>query len=171
MTLVKLLWMILASSIFGRRAMATSSKAKNVLDGPLKLCSAGPKTTGFYRDGFCHTGPDDAGRHVVAAQLTAEFLAFTASRGNDLSTPRLPYFPGLNPGDRWCLCALRWKEAYDAGVAPPVDLEATNAAALRYVTLDQLKEHALPSASSTSSGNTSDGGTANVSSNGNVAST
>lgn len=123
-------------------AAATSATARNVLGGPLGLCSSAP-LTGFYRDGFCHTGPADTGRHVVAARVTAEFLAFTRSRGNDLSTPHPPHFPGLKPGDGWCLCALRWREAYDAGVAPPVLLAATHEAALRYVTLDQLREHAI----------------------------
>lgn len=81
--------------------------------------------------------------HVVCARVTADFLAFTASRGNDLATPRLPGFPGLKPGDKWCLCAMRWREAYEAGVAPPVDLSATNEAVLRYVPLEALKAHAL----------------------------
>jgi uncharacterized protein len=80
---------------------------------------------------------------VVCARLTAEFLAFTRSRGNDLSTPRPPGFPGLRPGDKWCLCALRWKEAWEAGVAPPVDLDATNEAVLRYVPLGALQAHSL----------------------------
>lgn len=100
--------------------------------------------TGFYRDGVCHTGPGDFGAHVVCAQVTASFLRYTQAQGNDLSTPAPMYnFPGLQPGDRWCLCASRWKEAYDDGVAPPVLLEATHEAALQYVSLEQLKEHAL----------------------------
>jgi uncharacterized protein (DUF2237 family) len=114
-----------------------------VLGGPLGVCSEQP-LTGFYRDGCCHTGPQDTGKHVVCAVMTAEFLAFTKSRGNDLSTPVPAYrFPGLKPGDRWCLCALRWREAYEAGAAPPVVLEATNAAALRYVPLEALRAHAV----------------------------
>jgi uncharacterized protein (DUF2237 family) len=100
--------------------------------------------TGYYRDGFCSTGAGDTGIHVVCAHLTEEFLEFTKSRGNDLSTPKPLYdFPGLKPGDRWCLCAARWKEAFDAGVAPPVVLAATQAAALEYISLSELKQHAV----------------------------
>jgi uncharacterized protein (DUF2237 family) len=100
--------------------------------------------TGFYRDGFCHTGGGDMGAHVVCAQMTAEFLAFTRSRGNDLSTPMPAYdFPGLKPGDCWCLCAARWQEAMEAGVAPLVVLAATHAAALEYVSLADLKQYAV----------------------------
>jgi uncharacterized protein (DUF2237 family) len=100
--------------------------------------------TGFYRDGTCHTGSEDRGAHVVCAEMTEAFLSYTRAQGNDLSTPMPIYqFPGLKPGDRWCLCASRWKEAYDDGVAPPVILAATHEAALlRYVTLAQLQEHA-----------------------------
>ncbi len=99
--------------------------------------------TGFYRDGVCNTGPQDHGTHVVCAVMTEEFLQFTKSRGNDLSTPIPMYrFPGLKPGDGWCLCALRWKEAYDAGHAPPVILEATHEKALNYIEMDTLLEHA-----------------------------
>jgi uncharacterized protein len=122
---------------------ATATLDKNVLGGPLAICSRDP-LTGFYRDGCCTTGAEDYGTHVVCARVTAEFLAFSLSRGNDLITPRPDYrFPGLKPGDGWCLCVSRWKEAYDAGVAPPLRLEATHEAALRVVTLAQLKEHAL----------------------------
>jgi uncharacterized protein (DUF2237 family) len=101
--------------------------------------------TGFYRTGKCETGPDDIGTHVVCARMTAEFLAFTKSQGNDLSTPA-PWFrfPGLKPGDQWCLCVSRWKEALEAGVAPPVILEATHEKALEFVSLEDLKRHALP---------------------------
>jgi uncharacterized protein len=100
--------------------------------------------TGFYRDGFCNTGAGDMGAHVVCVQVSAEFLEFSKSRGNDLSTPMPVYeFPGLKPGDCWCLCASRWTEALEAGVAPPVVLAATHAAALEYANLDQLKQHAL----------------------------
>jgi uncharacterized protein len=100
--------------------------------------------TGFYRDGLCSTGAGDVGIHVVCAQMTAEFLAFSKAQGNDLTTPMPAYqFPGLKPGDCWCLCASRWKEALDAGMAPPVVLEATHAAAIEYATLDELKQHAL----------------------------
>ena len=114
---------------------------KNVISTPLQPCCTDP-LTGFYRDGICRTGPLDSGRHVVCAVMTEEFLTFTKARGNDLSTPVPAYdFPGLKPGDGWCLCALRWKEAYEAGVAPPVRLEATHEAALRYVSLEALREN------------------------------
>ena len=114
---------------------------KNVLDGPLKACCFEP-LTGFYRDGFCRTGPGDSGSHVVCAIMTEDFLRYTRSRGNDLSTP-LPYFnfPGLKPGDQWCLCASRWKEAYQAGVAPLVVLEATHKKALEILQFEWLLEH------------------------------
>ncbi len=115
----------------------------NVLGAPLEPCSIDP-LTGFYRTGCCETGPEDTGRHLVCVRVTAEFLEFSKARGNDLSTPRAEFgFPGLKPGDRWCLCVLRWKEALEAGVAPPVVLEATHQATLRVVTLSQLQEHAL----------------------------
>lgn len=115
----------------------------NVLGAPLMPCSLAP-LTGFYRDGCCETGPLDRGRHVVCAEVTAEFLAFSKSRGNDLSTPRSEFdFKGLRPGDRWCLCAERWREALVAGMAPKVVLRSTHMAALRHVTLDDLKRHAL----------------------------
>jgi uncharacterized protein (DUF2237 family) len=99
--------------------------------------------TGFYRDGCCNTGPGDVGLHLVCAVMTAEFLDFTAARGNDLITPNLGFgFPGLKPGDRWCLCVERWKEACMEGVAPPVVLEATHISALEFVSLEQLQAHA-----------------------------
>lgn len=116
--------------------------AKNVVGGELQTCSADP-LTGFYRTGCCDTGAEDAGIHIVCARMTAEFLEFSLDRGNDLSTPHEEFgFPGLQPGDRWCLCADRWKEALDAGVAPPVVLEATHASALEWVSLDELRQHA-----------------------------
>jgi hypothetical protein len=116
--------------------------ARNVLGGPLTVCGTSPRT-GFFRDGCCSTGPSDAGRHVVCAILTEEFLEFSAEQGNDLSTPAPQFgFPGLSEGDRWCLCVARWKEALDAGVAPKVVLEATHEAALRVVSLDDLVAHA-----------------------------
>ncbi len=119
--------------------------ALNVLGTALLACSFDP-LTGFFRDGCCNTDDHDQGTHVVCARVTAEFLAYSRQRGNDLSTPRPEYrFVGLQPGDRWCLCALRWKEALVAGVAPPVQLEATHAKALTVVTLAQLQAHALPS--------------------------
>lgn len=114
----------------------------NVLGGVLVPCGVDP-LTGFYRDGCCSTGPEDLGRHVVCARMTRVFLEFSLARGNDLVTPRPEYaFVGLRPGDRWCLCAERWREALEAGVAPPVILEATHEAALRHVSLDQLTAHA-----------------------------
>ncbi|MEH2044340.1 DUF2237 family protein [Nostoc sp.] len=119
--------------------------AKNVIDGNLEVCCTSP-VTGFYRDGFCRTGGQDFGSHVVCAQVTSEFLEFTKSQGNDLSTAAPDFnFPGLKPGDRWCLCASRWQEALEAGVAPPVILSATHARALEVVSLDELKKHALTS--------------------------
>lgn len=141
-------------------AAASSSAARNVLGGALRVCCAGPKTTGYYRDGVCRTGPSDTGRHVVCAAVTAEFLAFTASRGNDLATPHPPHFPGLLPGDRWCLCALRWREALEAGLAPPVDLAATAEAALKYVKLEDLLAHAAPEEGGGGSGGGKAGGVA-----------
>ncbi|MFQ3593213.1 MAG: DUF2237 domain-containing protein [Gemmataceae bacterium] len=118
------------------------TQAKNVLGGPLAVCCTNP-LTGFYRTGLCETGPHDHGSHTVCAEMTAEFLEFTRSRGNDLSTPIPAYgFPGLKPGDKWCLCAARWKEAADAGVAPPVILAATHERALELIDLDELRSHA-----------------------------
>ncbi|HZI83743.1 MAG TPA: DUF2237 domain-containing protein [Casimicrobiaceae bacterium] len=115
----------------------------NVLGGRLEPCSVEPRT-GFYRDGCCNTGPEDFGLHVVCARMTAKFLEFSKARGNDLSTPHPDVgFPGLKPGDRWCLCAGRWREALDAGVAPPVVLAATHEEALAVVSLADLKRHAV----------------------------
>lgn len=119
------------------------SSAKNVLGGPLTPCSYEPRT-GFFRNGCCDTGPEDRGLHTVCAQMTAEFLEFTAARGNDLSTPQPAFgFPGLEPGDRWCLCATRWNEAYEAGKAPRVVLEATHEATTTVVPLERLMEHGI----------------------------
>lgn len=116
---------------------------KNVLGGRLEPCSTSPRT-GFYRDGCCNTGPEDLGLHVVCAQMTAEFLAFSAETGNDLSTPAPEYgFPGLKPGDRWCICASRWREAFDAGMAPAVVLSATHEETLAIIALADLKQHAV----------------------------
>ena len=116
--------------------------ARNVIGTVLVECSTSP-LTGYFRDGCCHTGAEDFGVHVVCARVTAEFLEFSTSRGNDLSTPRPALgFPGLKPGDRWCLCAARWREALDAGVAPPVVLEATHVSALEFADLADLKVHA-----------------------------
>ena len=115
----------------------------NVLGEPLTPCSEEP-VTGFFRDGCCNTSPEDLGRHVVCVRVTAEFLEYSKSRGNDLSTPAPEFgFPGLQPGDQWCLCALRWQEALQAGNAPRVVLQATHAAALKVVKLADLKKHAL----------------------------
>jgi uncharacterized protein len=114
----------------------------NVVGGALLPCSGDP-LTGFYRDGCCATGPEDIGSHTVCAIMTAEFLEFSASAGNDLSTPRPEWgFPGLSAGDRWCVCAARWLEAYDAGCAPAVVLGATHARAVEVVPIDALIEHA-----------------------------
>lgn len=118
------------------------TEATNVLGGKLENCCTSPMT-GYYRDGKCNTGGGDFGAHTVCSQLTEEFLHFTKSNGNDLSTPVPEFnFLGLKPGDCWCLCASRWKEAMDAGVAPPVVLAATHALTLEYVSLDELKQHA-----------------------------
>lgn len=123
--------------------LAIMMEAKNVLGGKLEICCTSPMT-GYYRDGKCNTGGGDFGAHVVCAQVTEEFLRFTKSRGNDLITPAPEFdFPGLKPGDRWCLCASRWKEALDAGVAPPVILSATHASALEYVSFEELRQNAL----------------------------
>lgn len=117
--------------------------ARNVLGTPLTSCSFDP-LTGFYRDGCCNTGAEDVGLHLVCAVMTEKFLAFSKSRGNDLSTPNLMYqFPGLKEGDRWCLCALRWKEAFEAGMAPKVYLQGTHISTLEFIDLEDLKQHAV----------------------------
>jgi hypothetical protein len=119
------------------------SDARNVLGGQLQVCGVSPMT-GFERDGVCHTGPHDLGSHTVCAQMTEAFLDYSLQCGNDLVTPVPEYdFPGLKPGDRWCVCALRWLEAAEDGVAPPVILDATQARALRHVALADLQYHAL----------------------------
>jgi len=118
-------------------------KPKNVLGTELQSCSTDPMT-GFFRNGCCHTSAEDIGRHVVCAKMTAAFLEFSRKRGNDLSTPQPAYgFPGLKPDDRWCLCAARWQEAFEAGAAPPVVLAATHETALEIVALEDLKKHAV----------------------------
>ena len=120
-----------------------SVQALNVLGSALVPCSYDP-LTGFYRDGCCKTDAHDAGSHVICAKVTQEFLDFSVSAGNDLSTPRPQYrFAGLRAGDRWCLCARRWQEAFQAGVAPPVVLESTHERALDFVTLAHLQAYAL----------------------------
>ena len=117
--------------------------AKNVLRTELESCCTDPMT-GFYRNGFCDTGAEDRGLHLVCVQVTESFLEFSCSRGNDLSTPIPEYgFPGLLPGDQWCLCVTRWIEALESGVAPQVLLRATHISTLEYVDLEVLKEHAL----------------------------
>lgn len=117
--------------------------AKNVLGTELVPCGTDPMT-GFYRDGCCRIGPSDTGVHVVCAVMTNAFLRFSRVRGNDLSTPNAAFeFPGLQAGDRWCLCAARWKEAYDAGQAPPVVLEATHMSALEFASLEELQQYAF----------------------------
>jgi hypothetical protein len=116
---------------------------RNVLGEALADCSHAPRT-GFFRDGCCRTGPQDRGLHVVCVEMTASFLEFSRAAGNDLSTPRPEFdFPGLKPGDRWCLCAERWREAYRAGAAPHVVLAATEETALSVVSIEALKAHAL----------------------------
>ena len=119
------------------------SSARNVLGGPLAPCCEDP-ATGFFRDGYCHTGPQDVGFHTICASVTAKFLEFSRQQGNDLGTPRPEFmFPGLVAGDRWCLCAARWLEAAEAGAAPPVVLLATHELALHVVPLELLMRHAL----------------------------
>ena len=125
------------------RPIRYDAGARNVLGEELVACSLDP-VTGFFRNGCCETGPHDVGMHTVCAVMTAEFLAYSASVGNDLSTPRPDLgFPGLKPGDRWCLCAPRWKEALDAGAAPDVVLESTHEETLAVVPLGVLKDYAV----------------------------
>lgn len=119
----------------------TKVLSKNVFGTDLEVCSIDPMT-GYYRDGYCNTGPTDAGTHVVAAFITQEFLDFTTLRGNDLQTPIPEYnFRGLKPGDGWCLCATRWLEAERAGVAPLINLKATHAKTLEFIGLETLKKY------------------------------
>jgi uncharacterized protein len=118
------------------------SEARNVLGGPLRPCSLEPRT-GFFRDGCCNTCAEDVGSHTVCVEMTDEFLAFSQAAGNDLSTPRPEFgFPGLRPGDRWCVCAARWLEAWQQGAAAPVSLAATHEAALEIIPLETLRAHA-----------------------------
>ncbi len=124
---------------------SANEKPKNVLGTELQSCCTDPMT-GFYRDGYCQTGPRDYGVHTVCAIMTEEFLAYTSSCGNDLSTPNPAYgFPGLKPGDGWCLCVSRWKEAMDKGIAPPVFLEGCHEKSLTVVSLSDLKTHEFTS--------------------------
>lgn len=116
---------------------------RNVFGEPISTCSEAP-LTGFYRSGCCDTGPDDVGSHTVCVVVTDEFLAFSKRAGNDLSTPIPEFgFPGLKKGDRWCLCAARWQQAFEAGMAPRVVLSATNEAALEFCSLEDLKSLAI----------------------------
>jgi uncharacterized protein (DUF2237 family) len=120
---------------------ADGTTSRNVL-GEAQSPFVGSHITGFYRDGYCHTDENDPGQHAIAATMTSQFLEFTKSQGNDLQTPMPQYhFAGLKPGDHWCICTSRWKEAEEAGVAPPVDLKATHAAALSLVPLKTLKKY------------------------------
>ena len=121
--------------------MSGAGDQKNVFGAPLEVCSESPMT-GWYRDGFCRTDQNDHGSHTVCSELTATFLEYTKSLGNDLSTPRPQFgFPGLAPGDRWCLCAARWREAMRVGVAPPVVLEASHQSALRVNSIDEMSNN------------------------------
>ena len=120
------------------------SQQLNVLNEPLKPCCYQP-LTGFFRNGFCQTGTQDHGKHIICVSVTSAFLDFSLSAGNDLSTPRPEYnFPGLKDGDRWCVCVLRWKEAYDAGVIAPIILESSHLECLNYVSLTVLKKASIP---------------------------
>jgi len=126
-----------------RRVDEVMEEPVNVLGGRLEPCGRDP-VTGFFRDGCCNTGPADRGSHTVCAEMTEAFLAFSRRQGNDLSTPIPAFgFPGLAPGDHWCLCAARWQEAYDAGIAPPVRLAATHEKALDLIALEVLLEVAV----------------------------
>ena len=128
---------------FAAASATLDAMPTNVLGGELKCCCLRPRT-GFYRDGFCRTGGGDHGVHVVCARMTREFLEFSVSQGNDLVSPAPEYgFPGLEPGDRWCLCVTRWQQALEAGCAPPVVLEATHLSALEFVSLEALQQHAV----------------------------
>ena len=127
--------------IEGMNHIDSSNIQKNIYDEPLKVCSTDPMT-GWKRDGKCSTHEDDSGTHTVCARVNDEFLDYTKSKGNDLSTPN-EYFPGLKDGDNWCLCALRWKEAMNAGKAPPLNLESTNKKTLEYIDKDTLKKYKI----------------------------
>jgi uncharacterized protein (DUF2237 family) len=127
---------------FNRR-LNSMGNPKNVLGTDLQACCFDPMT-GYYRDGFCRTGSGDFGVHTVCAEMTEEFLTFSKSAGNDLSTPQPQFdFPGLKPGDMWCLCASRWQQAYDAGFAPPVYLKTTHLSSVEFAALEALREHAM----------------------------
>jgi len=144
LTIIIALVLLIASSFyFSSRMGVFDTKAKNVYGNPLITCCSDPMT-GFYRNGKCQTGPGDLGTHVVCATMTQAFLDFSLSKGNDLMTP-IPesMFPGLKPGDCWCLCISRWVEALEAGLAPPINLNATHVKALDYVGLEVLEMYSL----------------------------
>jgi hypothetical protein len=124
----------------------TSSNSLNVYEEPLQACCFEPRT-GWYRDGFCHTDDDDTGVHTVCVVVTEEFLSFSKAAGNDLSSPN-PWFPGLKPGDKWCLCAQRWQEAFEAGCAPKVFMDGTNIRTLDIIKYNDLEKHSLYAAKS-----------------------
>jgi uncharacterized protein (DUF2237 family) len=135
---MKFILILLFTQATGAQNMSLPSK--NILGKEIKKCCDSPKT-GFYRDGYCHTGPQDHGTHVACATVTKEFLEFTRSKGNDLITPRPEWnFPGLKPGDKWCLCALRWLEAKRAGVEPELDLESTHEKMLEFAPMTELRK-------------------------------
>ncbi|QPN61819.1 DUF2237 domain-containing protein [Synechococcus sp. CBW1002] len=123
--------------------MVSASEARNVLDQPLELCGCAP-LTGWHRDGYCRTDPTDLGRHTVCCVVSEAFLTYARAQGNDLTTPVPEFqFPGLKPGDAWCVCAARWLEAYDDGMAPPVRLAACERSTLEIIPLEVLREHAV----------------------------
>jgi uncharacterized protein (DUF2237 family) len=130
-------------SLFTNQIQLVETQPLNIYDEPLQSCCTAPMT-GYYRNGFCQTGSDDRGTHVVCAEMTEDFLSYTKSKGNDLSTPIPAYdFPGLKPGDRWCLCIIRWLEAEKAGIAPKINLKSTNKKALEYTNLKMLEKYAV----------------------------
>ena len=142
--MIKLMFYLIISFLMSLTPPATPI-IKNVLGTKLQSCCTEPMT-GYYRDGFCNTGTNDHGVHTVCAVMTEDFLAYTSSCGNDLSTPLPQYgFPGLKPGDKWCLCVSRWKEALDKGIAPPVYLEGCHEKSLDVVSLEELKSHEFQS--------------------------
>jgi len=142
-------WLFFAAIFIAITTEVMSDGQKNVYGRSLAPCCYDPMT-GWYRDGFCKTDNRDYGVHTVCAQMTEQFLRYTKDNGNDLSTPRLPHFPGLRPGDRWCLCVSRWKEAFMAGIAPKVVMSATHEKALQVATLAQLSSQAVQDINETS---------------------
>ena len=140
---VLMYYFTVTSSTEAKHFLSGGEASNNILGGRLRPCSAAPeKATGIFRDGLCATGPADPGAHTVCAVVDDRFLEFTKSRGDDLSAARPPSFPGLTAGDKWCLCASRWKEALQAGCAPPMFLRCTHEKALGYVSLQELQRHA-----------------------------